>query len=255
MTAPARRLPVLLLHGFLGSAADWDGVRLTGRESEAVDLPGHGAATGLEASAYTLEGAARHVLAAADAAGWDRFAVAGYSMGGRVALRLAALAPDRTAAVAAISAHPGLADPGERAERLASDLRRAEALRRDPVTFLAAWYDQPVFRPVAARPGLRRRLEGRHRAVDPKEAARAFAGFSTGLQEPLGERLAALGVPALLVSGALDPAYDRLLAAEAARHGFAHVRIDGAGHAIPLEQPARLAAALDRFLNLIDPCP
>lgn len=248
-------IPLLLLHGFLGDAHDWDGFDWGVRRVLAVDLPGHGRSLGRPDVEYTLAGAAEACLALADGHGWERFAVAGYSMGGRIACHVALAAPSRAAALVAVSAHPGIDAIPEREARLAADERRASLLRRDAAAFLATWYDQPVFASLAARPGLRRRLEGRHRAARPDEAARALSGFSTGRQTPVGERLALLGVPLLLVSGALDKTYHRLLAGWAARHGAEHVCIQRAGHSIPFEQPARLAAAVDRFLKQHDPCP
>lgn len=248
-------LPLLLLHGFLGDGHDWDGFDWGERPVLAVDLPGHGRSVSRPDADYTLEGTAAACIALADRHGWARFALAGYSMGGRIACHVPLIAPGRVAALVAISAHPGIDGAPERADRLAADERRAGLLRRDAAAFCATWYDQPVFSSLAARPGLRRRLEGRHRAVRPDEAARALTGFSTGRQTPVGERLALDGVPLLLVSGTLDEAYDRLLAGWAARHGAEHVRIPQAGHAVPFEQPARLAAAVVRFLKTNDPCP
>lgn len=242
-------IPLLLLHGFLGDAHDWDGFDWGERPVLAIDLPGHGRSLGRPDSDYTLEGAAEDCLALADRHGWERFAVAGYSMGGRIACHVPLIAPGRVVALVAISAHPGIEETSEREGRLATDERRADLLRRDPSAFKATWYDQPVFASLALRPGLRRRLEGRHRSARPEEAARALSGFSTGRQTPVGERLALLGVPVLLVSGAHDRIYERLLADWARRDGHEHVSIQGAGHSLPFEQPRRLSTTVRRFLD------
>jgi pimeloyl-ACP methyl ester carboxylesterase len=63
---------------------------------EAMDVPGE----------FTMDEIARDALALADALGWRTFAVIGHSMGGKVAQRLLATAPDRISKVAAISPVP-----------------------------------------------------------------------------------------------------------------------------------------------------
>src|SRR4051794_22721637 len=48
-------------------------------------------------------------------------AVIGYSMGGRIALQLAAREPERFAALVTVGAGPGIHDPAERRRRRAAD--------------------------------------------------------------------------------------------------------------------------------------
>ena len=78
---------LVLLHGFSGTRRAWDGVieRLDPERylPLALDLPGHGEAVDAERP-ITFEGCAEAVLAEAP----ERFALCGYSMGGRVALAL-----------------------------------------------------------------------------------------------------------------------------------------------------------------------
>src|SRR5215210_1944875 len=88
-----RRSPaVLFLHGFMGSSADWQEVMAALGDRTfciAPDLPGHGASLGLTTQTYTIEGSARAVTNTLDELGVERPIVAGYSMGGRIALYLA----------------------------------------------------------------------------------------------------------------------------------------------------------------------
>ena len=58
-----------------------------------MDLRGYGGQQ--VACEFTMEEAAADVIALADELGWDRFSVIGHSMGGKVAHRVAAQAPDR----------------------------------------------------------------------------------------------------------------------------------------------------------------
>ena len=88
-----RRFPaILFLHGFMGSSADWREIMAVIGDQTfriAVDLPGHGASLDLPPDTYTIEGATRAVIRTMDGLEVTRPVVAGYSMGGRLALYLA----------------------------------------------------------------------------------------------------------------------------------------------------------------------
>ena len=75
--------PVLALHGWLDNAASWIPLapHLHDIDLVALDLPGHGTSPHLPVGAeYALAGTVHTVLDAADALGWDRFAVLGLSL-------------------------------------------------------------------------------------------------------------------------------------------------------------------------------
>jgi pimeloyl-ACP methyl ester carboxylesterase len=93
--------PLLLLHGALGAAAQLDPLRAALPASlapRALDLEGHGAAPALDRP-FRIEQFAEGVLAWLDQERIERAAIFGYSMGGYVALQLAATHPDRVGAV------------------------------------------------------------------------------------------------------------------------------------------------------------
>ena len=83
---------LLLLHGFTGSWRSWDELAnaaiAAGCTVIAPDLPGHGG-TAWSAARATVERTADDVAALLRALGYERAHVLGYSMGARVALRMA----------------------------------------------------------------------------------------------------------------------------------------------------------------------
>ncbi len=92
---------LVLLHGALGAADQMAplGARLDLAAPILVpDLPGHGARAGDDAP-FTIAAFADDVRARVAAAGYARAVLFGYSMGGYVALHLAAAAPDLVRAV------------------------------------------------------------------------------------------------------------------------------------------------------------
>jgi pimeloyl-ACP methyl ester carboxylesterase len=123
-------VPVLALHGWLDNAASFVPLapHLAGIELVALDLPGHGRSAHLPPGAeYSLAGTVHTVLDAADALGWEHFALLGHSMGAAIGSIVAAAAPERLRRFVAIEALGALAD---REDHTAARLRDAVAARR-----------------------------------------------------------------------------------------------------------------------------
>lgn len=95
------KIPILLLHGALGAANQFDGlIGLFPADQPvfAIDFPGHGAAPASEP--YSMQLFAKAVLDFMDDRNIARASIFGYSMGGYVALHLAATHPERIRRVA-----------------------------------------------------------------------------------------------------------------------------------------------------------
>lgn len=233
----------MLLHGFAGTGRAWDpllGQLDTARYRPLTpDLRGHGSRA--RHRPVTFAGCVCDLLACAPIA---PFTLAGYSLGGRVALHLALAAPERVARLVLVATTAGIEHPGQRAERAAADERlaaRAEAM--DPAEFVRAWQAQPIFAgtPPAAAAAWSEDLQ----RTPPRHLAAVLRGIGTGVMEPLWSRLGELTMPCDVVVGEHDTKYvalgQRLTAAlpEARLHV-----VDGAGHGLPREAPRELAAVL-----------
>lgn len=259
---PASGGTVLLLHGFAGGADDWTGtmevLRSAGFGAVGVDLPGHGRTGAPEdPDRYAPACIARDLGNLLDALGVPSVHVVGYSMGARVALRMALESPGRVRSLILESATTGIADPEARRERGEKD----EALARDLEArgiewFVPHWEALPVFRSQEALdPAVHEAQRARRLRQRPEGLARALRGLGQGAEPDLAPRLAALRVPVLLLAGELDPPY----VAHAERiaslvPGAERVVVGGAGHNIHLERPERFGRTLlERLARLEAP--
>src|SRR3979409_755871 len=110
VTLPSAMATLTLLHGFSQSGASWDELASllpAGLDVIAPDLRGHGAKHPSAGEPHTLSAATEDVLRGWDELGLRRSHLVGYSLGGRLALHLAANHPERVETLAVISAHAG----------------------------------------------------------------------------------------------------------------------------------------------------
>ncbi len=240
---------LVLVHGFTQALRSWD--RMAEALSETfkvvrVDLPGHGGSGAVEMNF------AETATAIGEAGGAATYV--GYSMGGRLCLRLALDRPDLVQALVLVGASPGLADAGERAARRAADEELAGEIERvGTAAFLERWLAQPMFATLEPEP---EDLAGRL-ANAPAGLATALRRLGTGVQEPLWDRLDELAMPVLAVAGQDDVRYAHLAEemADAIGVNAQAVALAGAGHAAHLQRPVSFHRLLAAFLVLHPPVP
>ncbi len=247
--------PILLLHGFTGSAATWTThiAAWHGFTTIAVDLLGHGDSDSpADHERYRMERCVDDLIALLDHLDIERAAVLGYSMGGRIALQLALHSPGRFSALVLESASPGIEDAAEREARVRSDAALADAIERDGIAaFVDRWETLPLFSTQAKLPDAVRNVLRRQRlSSDPGGLANSLRGIGAGAAEPVFDRLTELRMPVLLITGALDENYCSLARRTAAAlRSQRHEVVPDAGHAVHLEQPETFAEAVRSFLN------
>ncbi|WP_242823238.1 2-succinyl-5-enolpyruvyl-6-hydroxy-3-cyclohexene-1-carboxylic-acid synthase [Thermaerobacter subterraneus] len=246
--------PALLLHGFTGSTATWVGVwsqLAAAGPLLAVDLLGHGrSAAPAGPDRYRMEEQVADLVALLDRLGIGRVHLVGYSMGGRVALSLAAAAPERVASLVLESSSPGLADPAEREARRRSDEALARRIEEEGVgAFTRAWEELPLFAGLKdLDPAARASVRAARLAQRPRGLAGSLRGMGAGVQPPLWDRLPDLPMPVLCLAGAADAKYAALARTMAERipRGRA-VIVPGAGHTVHLEEPAAFVREVGAF--------
>lgn len=243
---------VVLLHGFCGSADDWreTAEALAGSEFRAiaVDLPGHGGTdASVKPACYGPESTVRAVATVLGSFGVGAAHWVGYSMGARLALRAALEAPTRVLSLALESASTGIPDPTAREERRKRDEELAGDIeKRGMAWFVPYWERLPLFATQAFLSPSRLESQRARRLLQrPEGLAGSLRGIGQGAAADLTSRLTAIHQPALLVAGALDPAYVANAQRISGLLPNASVRIvPGAGHNVHLERPEEFTRAL-----------
>jgi 2-succinyl-6-hydroxy-2,4-cyclohexadiene-1-carboxylate synthase len=233
---------VVLLHGFAGTGRLWDPVvaRLEAERYRplAPDLRGHGSASARRPVSFA--GCVEDVLGLVA----HPFTLGGYSMGGRIALQVAIAAPRRVERLILVSTTAGIDDPVERERRRAGDEALAAQIEHATIEdFVTRWTAQPLFAGTPPQAAARWRADMLDN--EPPALAAALRGMGTGVMEPLWDRLGELTMPATVLAGERDAKFRALgeRLADALPRGEL-VIVEGAGHGIPREDPAAVAAAI-----------
>lgn len=242
------RAPVVFLHGLLGAPSSW---RVVAQELQhqgglhAETVAGHGPAPRMHAS----------LVSAVDAIA-DRWAeqpahFVGYSLGGRLALALAALRPECTLSVVAIGAHPGLKDEGERLRRQRWEMDLCDILVSDGLeAFVAHWEQLPMWESQAALSSelLHHQRETRL-SHSPAGVAWALQTLGTGSMPSFHGALQNTEIPITLVAGARDEKFAALNNATATLNpSITAEMVPDVGHNVVLEAPVELAALIRAHL-------
>ena len=178
------------------------------------------------------------------ALGGEKFALAGYSMGGRVALHAALALGSRLDRLVLIGASPGIADAGERATRRTADDALADRIEAIGVeAFAREWASLPLWEGQPERVAAAANADRLRNT--PAGLAAALRGLGTGVMDPLWEALPSLEVPVTLAVGERDEKFRAIAERMAAVLPRAEIAVvEGAGHAAQLEQPDAVAALL-----------
>lgn len=232
---------IVLLHGFTQTGRSWGPtIAALGERYRALapDLRGHGTAA-LERP-VDFASVRADVLALAP----ERFTLAGYSMGGRIALSIAFAAPDRISRLVLVGASPGIVDSQERRSRRAADEALADRIEGEGIeAFAREWAALPLF--AEQSPAVAVAADAERRAQDPAGLAAALRGLGTGAMEPLWERLPQLEIRVALVVGERDAKFRAIAERMAAALPDATLHVvPGTGHAVQLEAPEAVAAVL-----------
>ncbi len=221
--------PLVLLPGLLCTPAVWSDVAdLLDGNTLVPDIP----------ALDDIENIAAALLAGLP----ERFALAGLSMGGYVALAMMARAPERIAALA-------LVDTSARADTEAQAQQRREGVARARDGGFSAML--PKLATFLLHPQADPAVQARVVAMGTAVGVDTFALHQAAISRRPDRRglLGGIGCPASVLVGEADRLTTPELAREMAEAipGATLEIIPGAGHVTPLERPGLVAAALQRW--------
>jgi len=233
--------PVLFLHPLNTGAAVWSQVATaTGRPAAAVDYRGHGSSA--PGPRYLPADYAADALAVADHLGWPRMHLVGGSIGGAVAVEIAAAAQHRVASIACFGATLHLGMPETDLAALLAEIR--------PIG-IAEWFAHNAAGLIgpASAPGVAECLHQLNRDRDPEVfEALTRATFAVADARPAARSLIRPLPPVLVAVGTDDPTCPPAMAADLAAHlGSEPLVLPGIGHLPMLEAPEEVVALLDKL--------
>ncbi|WP_026343022.1 alpha/beta fold hydrolase [Nocardia sp. BMG111209] len=241
---------VVLLHGLAGSTAWWDPVvpALADRRVVRIDLLGHGRSDKPD-TGYGISEQAGRVAAVLDRLGVDRAVIIGHSTGGYVATALAEQHRDRVAAI-------GLIDTGPRLDAF-TDNGPVGDLLFVPAIGRPLW---PLLPDAAIRASLASaftrdvpipdQLVADVRSMTYRSVTATSAASDAYLRErPEPDRLADLGLPALLLYGSRDRRWQPGAFEEYRQVPRLRLESLDCGHTPMIEEPGATGAILRAFVE------
>jgi pimeloyl-ACP methyl ester carboxylesterase len=229
----------LLVHGGGRNAGDFRRTLsgLEGRHSAvALDLPGHGRSSGLDALP-SIEAYADVVERFTAALGLRRHVLVGWSMGALIGLVVAARAPERLAGLVLIAGSPAWTVDPVVLDRLQAVVRGVRPQQ----------FDKVLFSPATPLDVMREAWMEQVR-TDPRVL---YGDMLAGRAFDIPAHMAKVRIPTLVIHGADDQITSVARAEELAR-GIAGARlkiVPAAGHIPQLEQPERTNELLTSFVE------
>ena len=241
--------PVTLLHGFTQSGRSWREVVALmpdGWKWIMPDLRGHGTTYVRPGAPHTMDACTADLEMLWGSLGIARTHLVGYSMGGRLALHVAAARPERVLSLLTVGAHAGLDDEAREGRRRSDDAL-AQRIETDGLeAFVDYWSSLPLFNGLERRgPSFLDQVRAARIENHVGGLAESLRGMGAGAMRPVWDELRRVKVPATFVAGELDHGYTasaRRLAASVPNGRV--VLIQRAGHTAHQERPEAFARLL-----------
>ncbi|MFH1195325.1 MAG: 2-succinyl-6-hydroxy-2,4-cyclohexadiene-1-carboxylate synthase [bacterium] len=248
--------PVVFLHGFGGSAKDWlflFNKLPTNYYPISIDLIGHSESSSpKEIEKYSTDAIVRQINKIFTELKIAGPVLAGYSMGGRVAISYTLSNPDKVTALILESASPGIQTSIEREDRIAADELLAQKIEREGIEkFIDYWLELPLFKSLKnLKPEIFTKHRNQKLQNNPLGLANILRGFSPGRMKNYWGTLPNIKQKTLLISGRLDEKYTSVNSKAVSLFPYAHHAIvEDCGHNVHLEKPSQFIKLVSDFLN------
>lgn len=220
---------IYALHGFLGSAGDWDlvlkGFQNTKTYAEnIVNGPTEGS---MEKWASWFNKKLEKKK--------NRRILLGYSLGGRLGLHVLHHSPNLWDCAIFVSSHPGLKNDSERRDRLVEDKMWAERFQKDDWNrVISDWNKRQIFDSQNCV------FERREEEHDRNKLFQILENWSLGHQIDFRPWLKGINIPIIWIYGNDDLKFREIAKEITLKHPKSQkIGIDGAMHRVPWEQPTK----------------
>lgn len=231
-------LPIVFVHGSMGSRISWDFQRPLSEEYRLVflDLPGHGGADPLDEE-ISVKLYAGYVVDFVRGLGIEKMVVVGHSLGGAICIQLALDYPELLRAVVLVGSGAKLGVHPTILEALRNNFEESVELAIGGMAFAEK-----------ADPGL---VEmAKNECLKCRQGV-GYLDFAACNEFDVRERVSEINVPTLIIVGSEDKLtpvkWSRYLNEKISNSSLKI--IENAGHMVMLEQPEELNQALLTFLR------
>ncbi len=225
---------LVFLHYFGGSSNTWDGVislLCSSFRCIAIDLPGFGDSP--VAEDFSVDASAKEISYLLKHLALKKFVLVGHSMGGKIALAVAASRPIGLNGLVLVAPSPPTPEPGDNEKRreLVNAFGDRKALEK-------------IAKGLVAKPLNEVQLK---RIVDDnlRINAAAWKGWiNDGSQQDITSQMKNIDLPLTIISGEKDPNFSTGFLKNEFSRCFStttFIELPDAGHLLPLEAPASLA--------------
>lgn len=248
-------LPFLLMqHGFMGDHRVFQHLIEPLADfcnPVSVDLLGHGqTAKPEDSSRYRTQHQVADILALINSLNLSPCYLYGYSMGGRLALKIALSNPDIIHGLILESTNCGIEDEDDRAARREKDRYRADGITNNFTAFLETWKKLDLFdSPLPGNDTLRNNYFEIQASQNTRALAASLLGFGTGMMQPMCHQLENLTLPVLLLAGSADEKYQHLNKVMTKKLDNGTFQSVKAGHRIHLDNPTVLVNHIQKFIK------
>jgi 2-succinyl-6-hydroxy-2,4-cyclohexadiene-1-carboxylate synthase len=249
---------VFFLHGFTGCSADWVPIAPSLYKKYnyyLVDLIGHGKSSSpIESHYYYIDAIVNQLKEIILSVSKNKVIIAGYSMGGRIALNFALQYGNLLKGLIVESSTWGINDEIQREERIIQDEKLAEFIISNPIdTFIDYWMNLELFNTQRRLPSeVLARIRERKLENNKIGLANSLRYSGTGIMKPLDNRISDVQARTMLITGELDSKFTGINAEMVKLFTNAeHTIIKNAGHNTHLEDPDVFIEALNKFLFVI----
>lgn len=228
---PGGGVPLLFIHG-LGCASSYDYPRVvsdpawSSRRSILIDLPGSGYSDRPQSYGYSTREQASVVADLVEHLGLNRFFIYGHSMGGSIAIEVAAAMPGKIAGL--MVSEPNFRAGGGVYSRMIAAQTEDEFVAHGYQKAIAANAENP--------------WSGSLQNSDPSAVWRAAVSLVSGIEPDWYQLFAQLKIPKTLIFGELSLPDEDFTAFQ--QVGVTTAIVPSAGHAMSWENPAGLARVL-----------